>query len=86
MGAAPVDRAAALALARTARRLVLKAGTEVVRVDTTRSAFDDDAAARYLVHDDGFLRVPVLVLGDTLVRGFTEALYREVLGGPPSTV
>jgi hypothetical protein len=32
------------------------------------------------VHADGFLRVPVLVLGDVLVRGYTEELYREALG------
>ena len=85
MATAPVDRTAALALARRARRLVLKVGTEVVRVDTARSPFGDDDAARYLVHDDGFLRVPVLLLGDTLVRGYTEALYREVLDAAPSS-
>jgi hypothetical protein len=32
------------------------------------------------VHDDGFLRVPVLLIGDVLVRGYTDALYREALG------
>jgi len=37
--------------------------------------------ARYLVHDDGFLKVPVLVVGDLLVRGYTEELYREALSG-----
>lgn len=36
---------------------------------------------KYLVHEDDFLRVPVLVLGDLLVRGYTEELYREALGG-----
>jgi arsenate reductase-like glutaredoxin family protein len=42
--------------------------------------FTDDDLARYLVHEDGFLRVPVLVVGDTIVRGYSEALYREALG------
>jgi len=37
------------------------------------------------VHDDGFLRVPVLMLGDTLVRGYTETLYRDALDDVPST-
>jgi len=36
---------------------------------------------RYLVHEDGFLRVPVLLVGDLLVRGYTEELYLEALGG-----
>jgi hypothetical protein len=32
------------------------------------------------VHQDGFLRVPVLVNDGLFVRGYTEALYREALG------
>jgi hypothetical protein len=32
------------------------------------------------VHEDGFLRVPLLIMSDLLVRGFTEDLYREALG------
>ena len=39
----------------------------------------DADAAKYLVHQDGLLRVPVLVIGDVLVRGYTDALYREAL-------
>lgn len=82
---APVDRDAALALARTARRFVIKAGPDVVRVDRAQGRFSDEDAARYLVHDDGFLRVPVLLLGDTLVRGYTDELYQEVLDGVAPT-
>ena len=38
----------------------------------------------YLVHDDGLMRVPVLVWDDLLIRGYTEELYREALdGGQP---
>ncbi len=85
MAVAPVDAAATLELARTARRLVIKAGAEVVRVDRTREAFSDADTRRHLVHDDGFLRVPVLILGDTLVRGYTETLYRDALGDVGST-
>jgi hypothetical protein len=43
----------------------------------------DAALTQYLVHDDGFLRVPVLVLGDLLVRGYTDELYREALASHP---
>jgi arsenate reductase-like glutaredoxin family protein len=75
-----VDRAATLALARGARRLLVKSGQEVVRLDAARAPIEDAEAERYLVHDDGFLRVPVLVWGDLLVRGYTEDLYREALG------
>jgi hypothetical protein len=59
------------------RRILVKAGDTVLRLDAPLSDVD---AARHLVHDDGFLRVPVLLIGDVLVRGYTDALYREALG------
>jgi hypothetical protein len=52
----------------------------VVRVDAPRQPLDDAGVERHLVHEDGFMRVPVLVIGDLLVRGYTEALYAEALG------
>jgi hypothetical protein len=76
---APIDRAAAAALARGARRLLVKAGTEVLRFDARERPITPAEIDAYLVHDDGFLRVPVLVVGDLLVRGYTEPLYREAL-------
>ncbi len=77
MDAAPVDRAATLALARGARTLLVKSGDGVLCLDAPLADAD---VVHHLVHEDGFLRVPVLVLGDVLVRGYTEALYREALG------
>ena len=78
-----MDRAATLALARRAGRLLAKAGQEIVRLDAARTPITDVDIERYLVHDDGFLRVPVLVLGHLLVRGYTEDLYREALTAAP---
>ena len=78
---APIDRNSTLAIARRARRLLIKTGTEIVRVDA--AALDDDVAERYLVHEDGFMRVPVLVVDDLLVRGYTDALYGEVFATRP---
>jgi len=76
-----VDKAGALALARAARRLLIKVGPDIVRVDRARNPLAEDQALAYLVHDDGLMRVPVLVCDDLLVRGFTEELYREALDG-----
>ncbi|MGH7309956.1 MAG: hypothetical protein ACREK6_14800 [Candidatus Rokuibacteriota bacterium] len=73
---APVDRAGTLALTWPARRLLAKSGEQIVRVAPITEA----DAVRYLLHPDGFLRVPVLVIGGLLVRGYTEELYREALG------
>ena len=71
-----MDRSATLALARAARRILVKAGDTIVRLE---GPLADAEAAKYLVHQDGFLRVPVLVIGEVLVRGYTDALYREAL-------
>ena len=35
---------------------------------------------RFLIHEDGFLRIPVLVVAETLVRGWHEEAYRTALG------
>ncbi len=74
-----MNRAATLGIARAARRLLVKAGSDVLRFDRETSAITEAEVLAYLVHEDGFMRVPVLVLGDLLVRGYTEALYREAL-------
>ena len=55
----------------------MKLGDTLARID---GPFTDADLAMYLVHEDGLLRVPVLVMGDVIVRGYTEALYREALG------
>ncbi len=78
-----MDRQASLVLARRARRLLVKVGQEVFRFDTRQNPITEAEIAKYLVHEDGFLRVPVLAVGDLVVRGYTEALYREALEGPP---
>lgn len=78
-----MTREETLELARQARRLMIKVGGETLRFDAATNPISEQQVHAYLVHDDGFLRVPVLALGDLLVRGYTEELYREVLGADP---
>lgn len=61
---------------------MIKTGTEIIRLEADRSALDDATVECYLVHEDGFMRVPVLVVDDLLVRGYTDALYAEVFATP----
>jgi hypothetical protein len=58
----------------------VKAGNEILRFDG--HPLGDAEMRSYLVHEDGFMRVPVLVLGDLVVRGYTDALYVEALTPP----
>ena len=78
MEQAPIDRAATLALAAGVGRMLVKVGDTRTRLD---APFTEADVTRHLVHEDGFLRVPVLLVGDLLVRGYTEDLYHEALGG-----
>ena len=75
-----LDREETLALARRAREAWIKAGDELLHLTRPLTEADVD---QYLLHEDGFLRVPVLVDGDRLVRGFTEPLYRQALASGP---
>lgn len=76
-----MNAAGARAIARAARKLLVKAGRETVRFDATRAPFAETDVLPHLVHEDGLLRVPVLIVDDLVVRGYTEALYREAFGG-----
>jgi len=78
-----VTREETVDLARTARRFLIKVGQDTLRFDAATNPISEGQIHAYLVHDDGFLRVPVLAMGDLLVRGYTEELYREALGGKP---
>ncbi len=71
-----MGRAATRELAAGAHEVWVKAGTDVLHF--TRPLTDPEVEA-FLVHEDGFLRVPILLDGGRLVRGYTENLYRQAL-------
>ena len=51
----------------------------IQRWDRDHTEITDEEILRYLIHKDGRLRVPVLSRGPILIRGFTAALYRQIL-------
>ena len=80
----PVDRDGALRLARGAKRFLVKTGAGFVRRDAVEEPVSDAQALEWLLHEDGLLRVPVLVWGDMLVRGYTDELYEQALSQGPA--
>jgi hypothetical protein len=70
-------RAAALALARAAKRVVVARGKSFLSFDMSDPP-DDDALAAALLGPTGNLKAPTLRKGDLLLVGFGEAAYREV--------
>jgi hypothetical protein len=70
----------ALKLARSVGRVVAARGKKVVVFDMTNDPPDDETLAAHLLGPSGNLKAPTLRLGDTLLVGFGEEAYRQVLG------
>ena len=55
-------------------------GKKVIRFDMKHQPPDDDTLAAHLLGPTGNLKAPTLRRGRTLLVGFSEAAYRQVLG------
>jgi arsenate reductase-like glutaredoxin family protein len=73
-------RDAALALARSAQRVVTAKGKKIVVFDMKREPPDDETLLAHILGPTGNLKAPTLRRGSTLLVGFNEDAYREVLG------
>ena len=72
-------RAEALALAKTADKIVVAKGKKVVTFDMKKAAPDDATLLAHLLGPTGNLRAPTLRRGKTLLVGFNEEAYAELL-------
>ena len=73
-------REEALALARSADRVVAGKGKKVVVFDMKDAPPDDDTLAASLLGPSGRLKAPTLRVGRTLLVGYSEAAYRQIFG------
>jgi arsenate reductase-like glutaredoxin family protein len=73
-------RAEALQLAKTAETIVVAKGSKIATFDMKKSRPDDDTLLAHLLGPTGNLRAPTIRKGKTLLVGFNEEVYREVLG------
>lgn len=56
----------------------------MVKVDLKKEAIDDDALANLMLGPTGNLRAPTLFVGKTLLVGFNDDAYTQVVGlNPP---
>jgi hypothetical protein len=74
-------RDVALQLARSVARVVVGRGKKVVVLEMTKDPPDDDTLVAHLLGPTGNLKAPTLRVGDTLLVGFSEEAYRQILGG-----
>jgi hypothetical protein len=70
----------ALELARAADVVVVARGKKVLTFDMKQSPPDDDTLAAALLGPTGNLRAPTVRRGKTLLVGFGETAYTQVLG------
>jgi hypothetical protein len=73
-------RAEALALAKSAAKVVVGRGKKVTVYDMMKAPPDDDTLTAVLLGPTGNLKAPTFRKGDTLVVGFSEEAYKQVLG------
>jgi arsenate reductase-like glutaredoxin family protein len=71
----------ALKLGKAADKVVVARGKKVVTFDMKKEPPDDDTLAAHLLGPTGNLRAPTLRKGKTLLVGFNEEAYRQILGG-----
>ncbi len=69
----------ALALARSAAKVVVARGKKVVTFDMKKDRPDDATLLAHLLGPSGNLRAPTLRKGNTLLVGFDEGAYRQAL-------
>ena len=64
---------------RPVRRFFIKGKGEHLLLERGGPGADPEALRRHFIHEDGLIRVPVLLAGDLAVRGFQPDLYRQAL-------
>lgn len=70
----------ALALARSAKRVLIARGKKYVDYDMKKSAPGDDELVKGIMGPSGNLRAPTLRIGQTVVVGYHDEVYSEVMG------
>jgi hypothetical protein len=70
----------ALKLAKSAGRVVAAKGKKVVIFDMKKTPPDDNTLAAHLLGPSGNLKAPTLRIGETLLVGFGEEAYQQILG------
>jgi arsenate reductase-like glutaredoxin family protein len=74
-------RAEALALAKTVDKIIAAKGKKVVTFDLKADPPDEETLLAHMLGPTGNLRAPTLRRGRTLLVGFNEEAYQQVLGG-----
>lgn len=75
-----IDAAGALELARSVNDVYAAKGKKVVHVNIKKDKPDDETLSKMIVGPSGNLRAPALRKGKTLIVGFNDEMYSDLLG------
>ncbi len=73
-------REEALALARSVNRVIVGKGKKVTVFDMQADPPDDETLLAHMLGPTGNLKAPTLRKGQTLLVGFSEEAYQQLLG------
>ena len=73
-----LDKSKALAIAQASQNLVVSKGKNVTRFKTGRNPAAE--AIEAMLGPTGNLRAPTLIVGTTVLVGYNEDVYKELLG------
>ena len=74
-----IDRSEALKMAEKADEIYSLKGKKIIRLDLKKAKADDDQIASLMIGPTGNLRAPTWRKGKTIVVGFNEDTYMELL-------
>ena len=74
-----IGPAEALKLARSMAKVVAAKGKRVETFDMTADSPDEETLLKHLMGPSGYLRAPAAISGQTLIVGFNEQAYHELL-------
>ena len=73
-------RTEALAMARQAQRVIAAKGKKVTTLDLERDHPSDDLLASVMLGPTGNLRAPTMRVGHTLLIGYNDQVFADILG------
>lgn len=73
-------REQAIELARLADKVIVARGKKVVVLEMKKDPPDDDTLAGLILGPTGNLKAPTIRMGKTLLVGYSDTAYEEILG------
>lgn len=75
----PVSKAKAMKIAKEMKQIHAKVGAKLKSWDLSKEKMSNEELNKALIGRSGDMRAPVLIVGKTLMAGFDESTYKNLL-------